>query len=215
MKTVLLIGLGKFGRHVAEQLQKLGHQVMGIDKEESRVNDVLKYTTNAQIGDSTNIDFIRSLGVEDYDLCIVTIGSNFQASLETTAYLKEAGAKYVVSRAYTGRHAKFLLRNGADKVVYPEKEVARWAAVRYTTNHISDYIQVDADHSIYKVTIPESWEGKTLTELNVRQKYGINILGIKEEDGVRYSFSPNEKLEKGTEILVLGSNDAFKEVFDM
>ena len=215
MKTVLLIGLGKFGRHVAEQLQIHGHQVMAIDKNEDRVNSVLSYTTNAQIGDTTNIDFLRSLGVDEYDLCVVTIGNDFQASLETTAYLKELGATFVVSRAYSGRHAKFLLRNGADKVVYPEKEVAKWAAVRYTTNNITDYIQVDAQHSIYKVTIPKNWEGKTLAELNVRSTYGLNILGIKEEDGVRYTFSPNEKLEKGAELLILGENNAFKRCFDI
>ena len=124
MKNVLLIGLGRFGRHMAMDLNRLGHQVMAVDLNEERINDILPYVTNAQIGDSTNEQFIRSLGVNNYDLCIVAIGNNFQSSLETTALLKELGAQKVISRAERDVQAKFLLRNGADNVVYPEKQVA-------------------------------------------------------------------------------------------
>ena len=124
MKNVLLIGLGRFGRHMAMDLNRLGHQVMAVDLNEERINDILPYVTNAQIGDSTNEQFIRSLGVNNYDLCIVAIGNNFQSSLETTSLLKELGAQKVISRAERDVQAKFLLRNGADNVVYPEKQVA-------------------------------------------------------------------------------------------
>ena len=118
MKNILLIGAGRFGRHIAIQLSQLGHQVMAVDTSEDRINDVLPFVTNAQIGDSTNADFLRSLGIGNYDVCIVTIGGSFQNSLETTSLLKELGAKCVVSRAERDVQAKFLLRNGADHVVH-------------------------------------------------------------------------------------------------
>ena len=138
MKTVLLIGLGRFGRHIAMKMNELHHQVMAVDKNEERVEALLPYVTNAQIGDSTNEEFLKSLGVRNFDLCIVTIGSDFQSSLETTSLLKELGAKLVVSRASRDIHAKFLLRNGADEVLYPERQLASWAAIRYTSDHIAD-----------------------------------------------------------------------------
>ena len=122
MKSVLLIGLGRFGRHLAMQLNELGHQVMAVDKDEERVNECMPFVTNAQIGDSTRVDFLRSLGVSNYDVCYVTISGDFQNSLETTSLLKELGANYVVSRAERDVQAKFLLRNGADAVraqLYP------------------------------------------------------------------------------------------------
>ena len=148
MKSILLIGLGRFGRHIAQELNELGHQVMAIDSNEDRVNAVLSYVTNAQIGDSTSEYFLRSLGVGNFDVCIVTIGGNFQSSLETTSLLKELGAKLVVSRAERDVQAKFLLRNGADEVVYPEKQLAKWAAIRYSSEHILDYIELQDDHAI-------------------------------------------------------------------
>ena len=119
MKNILLIGAGRFGRHIAMQLSQLEHQIMTVDANEKRINDVLPFTTNALIGDSTNAEFLRSLGIGNFDVCIVTISSNFQNSLETTSLLKELGAKCVVSRAERDVQAKFLLRNGADHVIYP------------------------------------------------------------------------------------------------
>ena len=142
MKSVLLIGLGRFGRHMAAKLQELHHEVLAVDKNEERVNDALDLVTHAQIGDSTSEAFIASLGVRNFDLCVVAIGDDFQSSLETTALLKEQGARFVLSRAARDVHAKFLLRNGADDVVYPERETASWAAVRYSSDHIFDYIQL-------------------------------------------------------------------------
>ena len=130
MKNVLLIGLGRFGRHIAMQLNQLGHEVMAVDWKEERVDKVLSFVTNAQIGDSTNAEFLQSLGIGNYDICFVTIGESFQNSLETTSLLKELGAKLVISRAERDVQEKFLLRNGADKVVYPEKQVAKWASFR-------------------------------------------------------------------------------------
>ena len=182
MKNVLLIGAGRFGRHIAAQLYQLGHQVMAVDTNEERINDVLPFVTNAQIGDSTNAGFLRSLGIGNFDVCIVTVSGNFQNSLETTSLLKELGAKCVISRAERDVQAKFLLRNGADHVVYPEKQVAKWAAIRYTANHVFDYIEIDEQHAIFEVEVPESWVGKSVGELDIRKKFGINILGVKRSD---------------------------------
>ena len=179
MKNILLVGAGRFGRHIAMQLSQLEHQIMTVDANEERINDVLPFTTNALIGDSTNAEFLRSLGIGNFDVCIVTISSNFQNSLETTSLLKELGAKCVVSRAERDVQAKFLLRNGADHVIYPEKQMAKWAAIRYTSNHIFDYIEIDQQHAIFEVEVPEGWIGKSVGELDIRRKFGINILGIR------------------------------------
>ena len=156
MKSILLIGLGRFGKNIAMKLHELNHEVMAIDKQEERVQDILPYVTNAQIGDSMNESFLRSLGVGNYDVCMVAIGNDFQSSLETTSLLKELGAKMVVSRAARDVQAKFLLRNGADEIVYPEKQLAAWTAIRYTSDHIFDYIELDNDYAIFEVEIPNA-----------------------------------------------------------
>ena len=170
MKSILLIGLGRFGRHIAMKLDELHHQVMAVDKEEQRVEAVLPFVTSAQIGDATNEDFLCSLGVRNFDVCIVAIGDNFQNSLETTSLLKEFGAKMVVSRAARDVHAKFLLRNGADEVVYPERQLADWTAIRYSADHILDYIELDEEHAIFEISVPNGWVGKTIGQLDIRKK---------------------------------------------
>ena len=213
MKTVLLIGLGRFGRHLAMQLNELGHQVMAVDKDEERVNECMSFVTNAQIGDSTNAEFLRSLGIGNFDVCFVTISGNFQNSLETTSLLKELGAKCVVSRAERDVQAKFLLRNGADQVVYPEKQMAKWAAIRYTSDHIFDYIEIDAQHAIFEVEVPETWIGKSVGELDVRRKFGITILGIKRAGKTDVSVTPDTILSDDITILALGEYKALQKCF--
>ena len=209
MKNILLIGLGRFGRHIALQLNKLGHEVMAVDSNEERVNKILPIVTNAQIGDSTNTEFLKSLGIGNFDVCIVTIGGNFQNSLETTSLLNELGAKLVVSRAERDVQEKFLLRNGADEVVYPEKQVANWAAIRYTADHVRDYIEVDEAHAIFEVEVPEGWIGKTVGELDIRRKYSINIMATKENGKINMAVSPDTVLTDNITFLVLG---AYKEL---
>ncbi len=204
MKTVLLIGLGRFGRHIAEKLNELNHEVMAVDIREDRVNDVLPYVTNAQIGDSTNEEFLRSLGVNDYDVCFVAIGDNFQSSLETTSLLKELGARHVVSRAARDVHAKFLLRNGADEIVYPEKQLAKWSAIKFTSEHIFDYIELDNDYAVYEVYVPENWIGKTISDLDIRRKYKINIMAVKRNGRLELTISPETRLSSSDTLLVIG-----------
>lgn len=213
MKSILLIGVGRFGRHIGMELSKLGYQVMAVDTNEERINDVLPFVTNAQIGDSTNSDFLRSLGIGNFDVCYVTISGNFQNSLETTSLLKELGAKYVVSRAERDVQAKFLLRNGADNVVYLEKQMAKWAAIRYTADHIYDYIEIDDHHAIFEVQIPAGWLGKTIGELDIRREYGINILAIKSDGESNVEVTPDIKLSRDVTILALGEYKALQKCF--
>ena len=203
MKNVLLIGLGRFGRHIAKQLNQLGHEIMAVDWNEERVDKALPFVTNAQIGDSTNAEFLRSLGIGNYDICFVTIGGSFQNSLETTSLLKELGAKLVISRAERDVQEKFLLRNGADK----------WASIRYTDDHILDYMEVDASHAIFEVEVPEEWVGKTVGELDIRKRYNINILAVKNEGEFGIAISPDTYFEENHKLLVLGEYRALQKCF--
>lgn len=204
MKSVLLIGLGRFGRGVAEKLNELHHQVLAVDKSEERVNEILPLVTDAQIGDATNETFLRSLGVDNFDVCIVTIGEDFQSSLETTSLLKELGARKVVSRASREVHKKFLLRNGADDVVYPEGQLAAWTAIRHTTEHVLDYIALDSEYAIYDLSVPEEWNGKTLAALDIRRKYNLNILAVRGKDQPSMVVTGDTTLRADQTILVLG-----------
>ena len=215
MKSILLIGLGLLGKHIAVHLNELGHEVMAVDSNEERVNEVMPFVTSAQIGDSTNAEFLRSLGIGNYDICIVTISDNFQDSLETTSLLKELGAKCVVSRAERDVQEKFLLRNGADHVVYPEKQIAKWTAMRYTTDHIFDYIEIDRQHAIFEVEIPESWVGKSIGELDIRKKYGINILATKQDGKTNVTVTPNLVLTRDLTILALGEYRELQKCFQI
>lgn len=190
MKSVLLIGLGRFGRHIAMKLDELHHEVMAVDREEKRVNEVLPYVTNAQIGDSTDSEFLRSLGVRNYDFCIVAIGDDFQSSLETTSLLKELGAQMVISRAARDVHAKFLLRNGADEVVYPEKQLAVWTAVRYSADHILDYVQLD-----------------------IRNRHNINIMALKHDGSMDMNIRSDTVLPENHTMLVLGNSKDIQKCF--
>ena len=213
MKNILLIGLGRFGRHIAIQLNQLGHDIMAIDTNEERVNDILPFVTNAQIGDSTNPDFLKSLGIGNFDICFVTISGSFQNSLETTSLLKELGAKLVVARAERDVQEKFLLRNGADSVIYPEKQVAKWASIRYTDDHILDYMEVDSSHAIFEVEVPKEWIGKTVGELDIRKKYRINIIAVKNGREMNMTITPDTLLENHVSLLVLGEYKAIQKCF--
>ena len=213
MKNILLIGLGRFGKHIAMQLNEMGHEIMAVDINEERVNRILPFVTNAQIGDSTDASFLESLGIGNFDICFVTIGGSFQNSLETTSLLKELGANLVISRAERDVQEKFLLRNGADRVVYPEKQVAKWASIRYADDHILDYMEVDASHAIFEVAIPDEWIGRSVGELDIRRRYNINILAVKKEREVSVAISVDTVLKADSTLLVLGDYKAIQKFF--
>jgi len=204
-KTVLLIGLGRFGLQTAMRLDELKHEVMAIDINEERVNDALPYVTNALIGDTTDEDFLDSLGIDNYDVCIVTIGEDFQNSLETTSLLKELGAKFVVSRASTDVHAKFLLKNGADDIIYPAKQIASWTATRYTCDHIFDYLELNEDYSIFEVAVPDDWRNRKVGEIDIRKKYDITILAVRVNDKLSMKITADTVFDTAESILVLGN----------
>ncbi len=212
-KSVLLIGAGKFGAHIAQKLYEMGHEVMVVDHDEERINAIMPIVTDAQIGDSTNEEFLRSLGVESYDACIVTIGNDFQSSLETTSLLKELGAKQVISRSERDGQAKFLLRNGADEIVYPEKQLASWIAIRCTADHILDYIEIDEEHAIFEVTVPKDWVGLSVGEIDIRRKYNINIMAVKENGKMNVAVTPDTVLTEDKTLLVLGEYKAIQKCF--
>ena len=186
---------------------------MAVDRREGRVDAVLPLVTNAQIGDSTNPDFLRSLGIGNFDFCIVAIGDDFQSSLETTSLLKELGAKLVVSRAASDVHAKFLLRNGADEIVYPERQLAEWTAIRYSADHILDYIELDDEHGIFEVHVPAEWVGKTVGELDVRKRYSLNIMALRDDGVLNLAVTPDIQIEADQTMLVLGTMKQIQKVF--
>lgn len=212
MKTILLIGLGRFGRHTAARLHELGHQIMAVDKSEDRVQAVLPYVTNALVGDSTRRDFLESLGIRDFDLCIVAIGDDFQSSLETTAFLKELGAKRVVARASRDVHAKFLLRNGADDVVYPEKQMAEWTAMRYSSDLLFDYFSMGDGYAVMEMEVPKTWVGKSIRELDVRRTAHVNILGSKQNGRITMNIQPDTVLTGRETLLGLGREEDFQKL---
>ncbi len=206
MKSFLIIGMGRFGHHLCKNLIELGNEVMIVDTTQEVMEDVIPLVTSAKIGDCTNPDVLKSLGVGNYDVCFVCIGTNFQSSLEVTSQLKEMGAKYVVSKATRDIHAKFLLRNGADVVVYPDWDVAEKTAVKFNANHVFDYIELTPEYSIFEIpTIPE-WHGKSIMEVNFRVKYKVSIVGIKNGEqtdllpGADHVFTPQEHL------MIIGNN---------
>ena len=213
MKSILLIGLGRFGRHVAIKLNELNHQVMAIDQDEERVEAVLPYVTSAQIGDSKKQAFMESLGVSNFDVCIVAIGDDFQSSLETTSLLKELGAKLVVARAARDTHAKFLLRNGADEVVYPEKQMANWTAIRFSSDHILDYVELSKENAIVEVSVPYDWVGQSVGELEVRKRYNINLLAVRMDGHLNINITTDTRFTGRETVLVLGSNRAIQKCF--
>ena len=179
MKSVLVIGAGQFGTHIAKRMEELRCEVMAVDISEDSINDIMPYVTNAKIGDGTNEEFLRTLGIDDYDVCFVTLGRHFQSSLETTSLLSELGAKKVISRATNDVQMKFLLRNGADEVVYPEKQTALRIATKYASDSILDFFNLEKEYYIYELKVPKSWHGKNLMQIDARRRFNINILTIK------------------------------------
>lgn len=183
MKSILIIGMGKLGKFLAKDFGELGNHVMAMDVNEDKVNEIMPYVTTARIGDATKESVLESIGIDNFDLCVVAICENFQSSLQTTSLLKENGAKHVLAFASTEIQEKFLFRNGADEVVFAEKQVAERTAVLYSANNMFDYVQLTPEYAIYEISTPKGWEGKTIRDKDVRSKYNLNILAIKQKGG--------------------------------
>ena len=215
MKNVLIIGAGKFGNLIAKRMSELGCDVMAVDKDEEKINEVLPYVTNAIIGDSTSEEFVETLGVSDYDVCFVSIGNDFQTSLEVTALLKDAGARFLVCRASSDIQAKFLQRIGADTVVYPEKQMARRIATKYASDNILDYIQLEnSSHALYRLKVPDDWSGHTLKELDIRKKHGINVVALWEGDDIVVPDG-DTVFKKNDVVMAIGDRNKLLKVFEI
>ncbi len=211
MKSILIIGLGAFGRHLAIKMVDLKNDVMIVDKDEAVIEEISSIVTDAHIGDCTKEEILKSLGVSNFDICFVTIGDNFQSSLEITSLLKDLGAKHVISKASRDIQAKFLLRNGADEIVYPDKDMAEKLAIRCSSKNVLDFFEISPNYSIYEIPIMQSWIGKSIEDVNVRKKYNINILVIKNGNNIVTMPDSNYKFNEHDVIIVLGtSHDVIK-----
>ena len=212
MKSVLIIGAGQFGTHIAKRMEEMNCEVMAVDINEDCINEIMPYVSNAKIGDGTNEEFLRTLGIDNYDICFVTLGSHFQTSLEATSLLSELGAKKVISRATNDVQSKFLLRNGADEVVYPEKQTALRLATKYASDNILDFFHMENDLYIYELKVPREWVGKSLLQIDVRKKHEINILIIK-RSGEVLTPSADTVFQPGDIAFVLGKTHNIRKCF--
>lgn len=204
MKSILIIGMGKFGHHLCRNLLKYGNEIMIVDWKEELLEDLVPFVTSAKIGDCTKKEVLNTLGINDFDVVFVCIGENFQSSLEITSLVKEMGAKYVVSKANRDIHAKFLLRNGADEVIYPEKDIAEKLAIKYSSDHFMDYIELTDEYSIYEIRPLKEWIGKTILEADIRAKYQLNVIGYKKEGRMKFSPSAKHVIKEGEALMVIG-----------
>ena len=214
MKSVLIIGIGEFGKNIAKEMNNLGCEVMAVDISEPHINEILPYVTNAIIGNSTSREFVKSLSVHEYDVCIVSVGNHFQTLLETTTLVKELGAKRVIARASDDVQMNFLLRNGADEVVYPEKQMALRIATKYASDSILDFVQLDNNYTLYQMKAPKEWYGQTVQQLDVRKKYNINIISIKRGIGVFMPAAETEIIPED-KVFVMGEVESIKRCFNL
>lgn len=214
MKSILIIGMGAFGRHLALKMSNLKNDVMIVDKDTAIIDEMSSMVTDAQIGDCTKEDVLRALGVSNFDICFVTIGDTFQSSLEITSLLKDLGAKYVISKASRDIQAKFLLRNGADEVVYPDKDMAEKLAIRCSSNNVLDFFSINNEYSIFEIPIKQNWAGFSIEEVNVRKKYHINILLIKNGDSIMTLPKADYIFKSDDKIIVIGKSEEVLKITD-
>ena len=207
MISVLLIGMGKFGRTLGDQLLEMGDEVMIVDKNEDIVNKLAPRYTNALIADCMSLDNLETMDIPSFDACVVAIGEDFQASLEITSNLKDCGARRIVSRATTAIQHKFLMRVGADEVIYPDMDIAEKLAVRLNSDNVINFVDLDADYAIFEIELPKKWLKKTLVEVNPRVNYGMNILTIKNSGEIIYSISGDYVFREGDQLLVFGNTE--------
>ncbi len=214
-KQFAVIGLGRFGSSIAQTLFEMGHDVLAIDESEERVNSLAKYVTHAVQVDSTNEDALKSLGLEAFDVVIVSIGKNVQGNILTTLILKELGAKYIVSKAMTELHGKVLYKIGAHKVVSPERDMAIRIAHNLVSANILDFIELSPEYRIVEIKTPQGMTGKTLKELDFRAKFGATVIAVKSNEGINVSPGANDTIQENDIMVLVGSNESFKKIEDI
>lgn len=212
MKTFLVIGAGEYGSHLAVNLCKMGNEVMLVDKNEKIIDELSYRITSAEIGDYTMRSNLEALDVDDYDYVFVCVGS-FQDSLVIVDYLKELGASQIIAKAMSETHEKFLLKNGADRVVYPERDIAYNTAVEYSNKKIYEYIRLSDDAGIYEIETPDSWCGKSLIDLNVRKIHNVTVIACKDSSGkITAINSADYVFSKSEHIIVMGTANDLKKI---
>ena len=212
MKSILVIGVGRFGHHLVNRLIELDNKVMVVDKEEDSIRDMFPLVTTARVGDCTNPDVLKSVGLANFDLVIVCIAQDFQSSLEVTSLVKEMGGKYVISTASRDIQAKFLLKNGADEVIYPDRDIAYNLAMKCSADHVFDFVELTDEYSIYEVPIRAEWIGKSIKEVNVRAMYNVNIIGIVSDGETIIMPSADYQFHKDDHIKVISDQECLKKL---
>ena len=211
-KSILIIGLGRFGRHMAQKFIENGHEVMAVDFKEERADDAVGFIQQILIGDATEERFMEGLGVSNFDLAVIAIGENFQIVLEVTVLLKDLGCKYIIARATRDVHKKLLLRNGADYVVYAEREVAERLAIKFGADNIFDYVELTPEIGIYEIAVPEEWKGKSMVELSIRTKYHVSVMAIKKMGKILPLPHPTHVFEEDESVMVMGTMDDIRKL---
>lgn len=212
VKSILIIGLGRFGRHMAQTFIENGHEVMAVDHSEERADAAVGLIQQILIGDATDERFMESLGISNFDLAVVAVGENFQTVLEITVLLKDLGCKYIVARATTEVHKKLLLRNGADYVTYAEREIAERLAIKFGADNIFDYVELTPEIGIYEIAVPEKWRGKSMVELSIRNRYHVSVLATKKQDKIFPLPNPNHVFEARESIMVMGTAEDIRAI---
>lgn len=210
MKTILIIGLGRFGRHMAQKFIEDGHEVMAIEDDEERADDAVGMISQILIGDATDERFMESLGISNFDLAVIAVGENFQTVLEITVLLKDLGCKYIVARATRDVHKKLLLRNGADYVTYAEREIAERLAIKFGADNIFDYVELTPEIGIYEISVPEKWMGKSMVELSIRTEYHVSVMATKKQGKIFPLPHPSHVFEEDESIMVMGTAEAIR-----
>lgn len=210
MKSYLILGLGRFGKSCAKALNELGHDVLGVDNNELVVQEFSDEVTHVICAQASSEEFLKSIGVESFEAAVVAIGDDIQSSILATLILKDQGAKYILAKAQNDLHAKVLYKVGADKVVFPERDMGMKAANNLVSNNIIDMIELSPDYSIMEITVPQNWVNKSIGELSIRSKYKVNVLAIRKNSSMDVSPQPDTKFEQSDIIAVMGKNSDLK-----
>ncbi|MEG0372044.1 MAG: TrkA family potassium uptake protein [Clostridium sp.] len=209
-RQYVIIGLGRFGTSIAKTLYSLGNEVLAIDIDEEVIQDISQDVTHAVQADSTDEGVLRTLGLRNFDVAVITIGSDVQASIMATLLVKELGVKYVIAKAHNEVHAKVLYKIGADRVVFPERDMGVRVAHNLCSSSILDYIELSPDYSIMEVTAINKWIGRSLKDLNIRSRFGINVMAIKRGNDINISPEADVFIKKGDVLVVIGGTESLK-----
>jgi len=210
-KQFAVIGMGRFGSSVARTLFEMDYEVMGIDEDEERVNENIQFVTHAVVADSTDENALREIGIRNFDVVVVSIGADIQASILTTLILKEMGVKKIVAKAQNERHGQVLYKVGADRVVFPERDMGVRVAHNLISANVLDFIELAEDYSVAEVVVAPAMVGKTLRQLDIRARYGVNVIAIKSGDTFNIAPSPDNLIQENDVLVVIGNNKDLQE----